>query len=710
MPNLLIELGTEELPVDALDVIYSDLANKTQEALKSNRLAHGKVAVEATPRRIALYIEGLANRQEDQDLEFSGPSFEKAYDATGNPTPALQGFLKGKGASLKDLIIKETPKGKYVVVKKNEKGQPLTAVLPSLLAGIFTSLAFPKMMRWPASPELQRGEEKSNFRFPRPIRWVVALLDKKVLAFRIAELKSGNRSFGHRFLAPKSFSIPSADWDTYTKILKRNHVILALEERKNLIRKGLKSFRQNEFDEDLVHFTASLVEEPFLMQGGFSKSYLELPSEVLASCMKKNQKIFACYDSKGKLLNRFVAILNGKRKGLSGIRAGYENVLDSRLKDAKYFYNADTKEPLEKKLNLLEQVTYLGKLGNMKEKTARVQSLSFKLGQWTKSCDPDDAARAAHLSKIDLMTHLVYEFPDLQGIVGGNYAAASGEKQEVAKAISTQYLPKTLSENFESLREKMNELGAVIGIADRFDHLVGAIGTGVQFSGSQDPFGLRRAAGAIAKIIRAFKLRFSLRECIEKSMGLYENRLNVSAGEITQKLIKILEERIEFELQIKSGTRHQEILAAVVKSNFDDIADVFNRYEILSTLYEKDKDTFLKAAKVVERTSNILKGAKAASHIDSELLKEKSEKKLYELLEARSAEVSEHVKKKEYEKATSKFGEIFYNPINEFFEQVMVNVEDQAIRSNRQALMSRINRLYTEHLADLSVLSKLDQG
>lgn len=700
--NLLVELGTEELPEGVLDVVYNALKPKAEECFRKARLTFSQVKVEATPRRIALYIEGLPARQEDELLELSGPSQEKAYNPDGTPTQALEGFLRGKGASLKDVQLKDTPKGKFVAVSKKNIGKPTVSVISEILQEIFSSMTFPKNMRW----------EKTNFRFPRPVRWVAAILDKKTLNFSFASLKASNKTFGHRFLAPKQFVIPSADWNVYQKLLRKAHVILELEERKKLIAKELQvKFKQKSFDADLLHTAANLVEEPFLLEGGFAKEFLELPKEVLASCMKKNQKIFACVGSDGKLTGKFAAVLNGKRGGLNEIRKGYENVLISRLTDARYFYKADTKEPLEKKLHLLEQVTYLGKLGNMLQKTERMEKLGARLAEFTRGrVNSDDAKRAARLSKIDLMTHLVYEFPDLQGIVGRQYALASKEKTEVAQAIGTQYLPKNLTQDFKEVREEFSELGALLGLVDRLDLLVGAFGTGIIPTGSQDPYALRRAGGSAVKLLRAFPFHLSLTKVIEVSASLYGSALTVPVKELTEKLMRFFEERLVFELQVKNGTREHEILQAVIRSRFDDLSDVYERYDRLMTLYQKEPEFFIKTAKVIERTANITKGVKEVPGINPALLTETTEKALFEALEHHEGALKGLVEERNYEKATRVFGAAFHGPLNAFFEQVMVNVEDTKIRANRQALMRQINRLYSERVADLSVLSRLDQG
>ncbi len=702
MSNLLVEIGTEELPLSSLDLIYSDLKIAGKEVFETHRLAFKDIFVEATPRRIAFFVEDLALRQEDRELEWSGPSHEKSYDAQGNPTPALEGFLKSKGVTLKDVQIKETPKGRFVVARKKEKGKTAREILPQILVSIFTSLPFPKTMRWDAS----------GFRFPRPIRWVVALLDRQVIPFQLADVKSSRQSFGHRFLSPKPFTVPKADWGVYKTLLKKAHVVLSLAQREDVIRKGLYQFSPKNFDEDLVHTTAQLAEDPFLIRASFSSTYLDLPSEVLASCMKKNQKIFACYDAKGHLISRFVGVLNGKRRGLAKIREDYENVLESRLRDARYFYELDTKKPLEEKLTRLEQLVYLGKLGTMREKAQRLEAVAEIFASLVGRDDlKESLKRAARLCKMDLMTQMVYEFPDLQGIMGREYALELGEKEDVALAIGTQYLPKNLTENFDHLKKQMIPLGALLGLIDRLDLLVGAFGTGLEPTGSQDPFALRRAGGIFVKLVRAFGFHFSLSEAVDASVSLYGKILDRPREELKKRLNRFFQDRMAFEFQVEPGSRAYEILQAVWRSQFDDLADVFKRFEVLKRMSEEDPKAFLKAAKVVERTANILKGAKGEiPAVRKEFFQEPLEGELYRLVEEKSAEISQALQRRDYEKATLRFGQIFYEPLHKFFDKVMVNVEDSQIRANRQALMKQIYNLYAERLADLSVLSRMDEG
>lgn len=698
MSDLLVELGTEELPQSALDLIYRELADRAKRVLDENRIACGVISVDATPRRVVLFVRNVAEKQADQNLELSGPIYDKAFDENEKPTKAMLGFLKAKGATLKDVTFKETPKGKFVLVKKTEKGKVVSKIIGELIAEILMSVPFPKMMKWDAS----------GLRFPRPIRWLMVLLGKETIKCNLADVTSEAKSYGHRFLSPKSFKWNTADLKAFQKELKKHHVILRVEDREALIRKGLQGrFGQKQVDEELIRTNAQLTEEPFLLGGTFSKEYLELPSEVLASCMKKNQKIFALYDSRGKLINKFCAVLNGKRKGPVRIRADYEDVLESRLKDARYFYVADTKESLESKLPSIEQITYLGKLGTMRDKTERMEKLAEKFVEFIGQPRlAEDLKRVARLSKIDLMTQLVFEMPDLQGIVGRDYALESGENEEVAKAIGTQYLPKNLSESHKELAKQMTPLGALFGILDRVDLLVGAFGTGIEPSGSQDPFALRRAGGSVIKLIRAFGFNFSLEELADASFDIYGD---IVSRDGRAKLFKFFAERAAFELGIKPGTRESEIFNAVWNASHENLADVFNRFEVLVKLSDKSSKQFKQACKVVERTANILKGAGSEiPSLDQGLLQEPLERKLYDVMESKQDEVRDHLAKRDYEKATLVFGDSFFTPLNDFFDKVMVNCDDLAVRRNRHALMKEINRLYTEQLADLSLLSRMD--
>lgn len=700
--SALIEIGVEELPVGCQHIFYSQGAENLQRLLEKYRLDFKEVLVEATPRRLAFFIQDLGPKQREERTVILGPAYDKAYESEDKPSPALEGFLKAQRASLRDVVIKENPRGRYVAVEKVQKGESLTKLLPKIVSELLASFSFPKMMRW----------EKTGFRFPRPLRWLVVLYGSKLISFSLAGIRTGRLSYGHRFLGSPTFSIPKADWSDYRKRLRSHHVILSRAEREEMIKKGLiRKFHQKDFDPDLVREAAQLVEEPFLIQGKFSGTYRDLPEEVLATCMKKYQKIFSCRDERGNLMNRFVAVMNGRRGGVGQIQHDYENVLESRLRDAQYFYEEDTKEPLEKKVVRLKELVFLGRLGNMEERVKRLEALAGHLAHLSGHAELEKSLkRIAFLSKADLVTQMVGEFPELQGIMGREYAREAGEPAEVARAIGEQYLPRNLAEDSASLSKRISLLGALFGIADRLDLLVGAFAIRLNPSGSEDPYALRRAGGILVKLIGGFGFQFLLRKLIEESYSGFKVKLDLSLEELTTKLIEFLKERMIFELQVKAGTRPYEILLGVMKSSFEELNDVFKRFGILSELSAKQPQVFFKTSKVVERTSNILKGVKGDLHsVNPSLFQEPLEKELFGLLEKRGPELRDSIKKRDYQSATRLYGEVFFDPLHHFFDRVMVNVEDDSVRKNRQAMMKEINNLYTEKVADLSFLTQVKE-
>ncbi len=703
IPSALIEIGTEELPVGTLDVFYAQAPANLRSILTRYRLEFKSLRIEATSRRLAFFIEELNPKQREDKTTLLGPAHEKAYDTEGKPTPALEGFLKSRAASLRDIQIKETPRGRYVAVEKIEKGEATAKILPRLGPELLSSFSFPKMMRW----------EPSGFRFPRPIRWIAALYGRNVIPFSVAGVKAGRLTRGHRFISDRAIPLKAADWKDYEKRLRSGHVILSREAREKMIARDLKKkFHQKYFDSNLVRETAHLVEEPFLFQAKFSGTYRDLPEEVLATCMKKYQKIFACRDPKGNLLNRFVAVLNGRRSGLDQIQHDYENVLESRLRDAQYFYEEDTKQPLEKKVLRLKELVFLGRLGTVEDRVKRLQELASDAAHLSGHPDWEgNLKRVALLSKTDLVSHMVGEFPELQGVMGREFAEEAGEPSEIVRAIGEQYLPKNLAEDYETVRKKLSPLGALFGIIDRLDLLVGAFGIHLGPTGSEDPYALRRAGGVLVKLVRSFSFRFPLGKLIEKSYDAFQVKLDLSRDEAVSRLKEFLKDRVVFELQAKGGTRPYEILQGVMKSSFDDLTDVFERTEILSGLFARNPKVFFKTSKVIERTSNILKGVKESlNSVDPGLFQEPLEKKLFELLREKGPALEGSLEKKDYETVTRLYGETFFDPLHEFFDGVMVNVEDAPLRRNRQALMKQINALYTEKVADLSLLTEVRES
>ncbi|MDD5084625.1 MAG: glycine--tRNA ligase subunit beta [Candidatus Omnitrophica bacterium] len=719
--NFLLEIGTEELPVDALDVLRGHFTARLEAALKEARLAFGSTKLELTPRRVVFFIDGLSLCQEDEALEVTGPPKDKAYDSSGKPTEALLGFLRAKQLKEKDIFIRESRGTKCVAAKIVRGGKPAEEILPEIILRVLQSLPFPKLMRW----------DNSGFRFPRPVRWCLAILGNKSLALSLGGVKAKSETHGHRFLSNKTMSVKGANWEKFKTILRKNHVVLDCEERKALIRKGLtQKEKSSPPDEGLIHVASLLVEEPFLIEGTFKKEYLKLPEEILYTAMKKYQRIFAVYDSNGKVLDRFIAVINGKRKDLARLKLDYERVLESRLADAQFFYHEDTRSSLDSKRDRLKDLVFMKKLGTFLEKEERLVRLAEYAVSHRESslglneAEKDYLRRAARLSKNDLTTQMVFEFPELQGVMGREYACYDKEPLEVARAISEHYLPKSLTEDYRHLAKSISRAGAVLGVIDRLDTLVGTFAIGLEPTGSQDPFALRRAGGTLVKLIRAFNLRFPYISWTNKLLELYGIKGDAEVILFSKKrgttLSDFIEDRISAELQVKAGTREYEILQGVTKykgvgeRKHSDIANVFYRYEILCEMFRNRKVIFERAFKVVERTKNIIRGSSFENYADilkppdPNLFSTSEEKKLYELLTEVKPKLKALIKDERYEEVVKLYGDTFYEPIHVFFDKVLVNVEDKAVKNNRLNLMANISDLFVNDVADLSEMTNMD--
>ncbi len=681
--NLLFEIGVEEIPSDYLLPACASIERRAPQLLGACGYAYDELEVYSTPRRFVIFVGNLT-KQADAVEERLGPGKIQSYQ-DGRPAPALIGFLKSTGKKETDIIWKETPKGERAAVLLQKEVKPIRHFFETLPAEI----EFPKLMHW----------ERTRYKFTRPIRWTFAILGSKIQSYQIGALKSGHFSYGHRFLSNRQIPVKSADLAAYEKLLLGHHVMLRHDARVQKIRAFLQSAHNT--DEALIHKAADLVEEPFPVKGTFKKEYLSLPEDVLSTCMRHHQKIFACYDAGGKLSDQFIAVINGKKVNPGVIAKNYENVLESRLEDAKFFFNEDTKTKLEAKVPKLREMIFLGKLGSYFDKVERLQKLVEYIGKGTK--DVREVIRAAYLSKADLITRLVYEFPELQGVAGSEYAKHDGESESVSRAIREHYYPLNLSESYEALLKKLHPASVLVSLADRTDLLVGAIGIGIEPSGSKDPYALRRAMGGIVKLIRAFRISISFSGLIHTSAKLYGNHLKLKSSEILSKLTPFLEERIAFELDLKVGTKPHEIFRAVFASEPDDLANVYERFGFLMDLHQKNPSEFQRACKIVERTGNILKGigTDVNSNIDQSLLLAEEEKELYKIVCEKESLITQLLSEKKYGLASGEYSRSFYEPVHKFFDKVMVNDKDQKIRANRQALVKKINRLYTEKLANL---------
>ena len=690
--SLLFEIGVEEIPAGYFAAAEASILAKAPALLAECGWQFGHLSIASTPRRLVIHAEDFRPLviQEEEKL---GPMKDQAYQ-DGKPTPALIGFLKSVNLNESDSFLKQTQRGERVCVKVRKERKPLRHFFETLP----TQIEFPKMMRW----------EEGRFSFTRPIRWTFAFVGNQLQKYKIAGVLSAPFTYGHRFLSPGKIKVTNSDFKTFQKLLAKYHVLLNAEGRIQKIKTFLKPF--NNHNEELIRIVAYLVEEPFPVQGSFLESYLKLPEGVLTTCMSKNQKIFACYDSNGKLRNHFLAVINGPRKNIKQIAKNYESVLTSRLKDAQFFFDEDRKTSLESKVAKLKEMIFLGSLGSYYDKTKRLEHLVEFLGR-EATCSAEVihcAKRAAHLAKADLTAHLVYEFPELQGTAGFEYARLEGEEKSTAEAIRGHYLPSNLSEDFRELKKRVNLEGALVGLCDRLDLLVGAAGLGIELSGSQDPYALRRAAGGIVKLLRAHPLKCSLSRWIHSAYEQYGKLISKPEREIVSQLTPFFRERIIFELQLKAGSKELELLQGIFASGFDDIANIYQRFDQL--VKEINHPSFIQACKVMERTGNILKSVKEKinDHIEPSLFQDALEHRLFELLQQEQASMNKLVSEKRYGAAVRRYGDIFYRPVHDFFDRVLVNAEDAKIRMNRQSLVRKINALCANQIADLSYVTNLD--
>jgi len=680
MKDFLLEINAEELPTSYVRPALDKLKAAFIEKLASERISHGDINAYGTASALVCYIKDVQPKQEDLCQEISGPPKRIAFDETGNLTPQGIGFAKNQDADVKDLKIKSTPKGEYVFIVKKIKTRPAKEVLQALIPEIIKSISFPKTMKW----------DDSGVRFARPIESILALLDKESIKIKMGNIPGGTA---------KGLSASA-----YFKKLQKS-CILDQDKRKleieNMIRLAQKKLGLDEcIDKNLLEETNFLVRSPVLMVGDFDKKFLAVPRDVLAASMSKHQRIFTL-SKDGKLVNKFIAILDGKGRDIARMKKVYGNILEARLKDSLFFYNEDIKKPLTDLTPKLKDLIFHRDLGNMFEKIQRLEELSLFISEKLNidTAKKKDIKRAAYLSKSDLVTQMVGEFPSLQGAMGMEYSLKSMEKESVAIAIKEHYLPKGLDGNLPETIE-----GAVLAISDRMDNIVGLLGSGIEPKGSFDPFGIRRNSQGLIQIINYKSLRLEITGVIRKAIEMYKGKLKVVPEELEKKVINYIKERLE---SLAPDTRPMELKQAVLRSSCEDIVDVFKRVGALSEI--SAEKYFLKAAKVCERTSNILKGAKGEKigQVSEGLLKEDLEKEVWKAYSANSGIIKDLIKKEKYKEATRAYGEAFFEVLHKFFDNVLVNAEDKDLRQNRLAMMQAINKLYTNDVADLAMLPQI---
>ncbi len=686
MAELLFEVGTEEIPSSYLPKAVEEMKTILAAEFKNNRINYKEIKALATPRRLVLAATGVSPTQEKRMIEIIGPAKHIAFDEKGQPTKAALGFARGQGVPVEQLEVVKKEKGEYVCARKVEEGAETFTLLPAILARVISSLSFPKSMRW----------MDLDIYFARPIHWILALFDGQVIPFQIGNISSGNLSRGHRFMAPGSFQVK--DLGDYLRKLKNSFVIVNPEERKEMIlaeaNKAASEVSGNLLrDEELLETVNYLVEYPVAIRGSFATEFLSLPREVLISVMQDHQRYFPVVDAQGNLLPYFIAVSNTKPKDPGVVARGNERVLRARLADARFFFEEDQKISLAQRLEGLKKVVYHSKLGTSYEKVMRICRLADFLAEQVAPDLKEIIHRAALLCKGDLITGMVGEFPHLQGIMGGIYAKLAGEKEEVALAISEHYLPQTAGGPLPK-----SAAGAILSIADKLDTIVGCFGVGLIPTGTADPYALRRQTIGIINIILDKNYSLSLSALIDQCLVLLAEKIEQPPQTVKAEVLEFFKGRVQNILLMKELA--PDVVEAALAAGFDDLVDLQARAQALHE-FKKVPD-FESLAIAFKRVVNISSGY-GPGKVDREKFEHPREHALFEAYQIRKVKAEEKILQKDYPNALRELA-MLRQPVDEFFDSVLVMVDNEVIKANRLALLANISQLFFR-IGDFSRIS-----
>ena len=713
MEKLLFEIGTEEIPAKFMPGILKQLKELAAAKMQELRIPFEDITVYGTPRRMAFIAGGVAETQADVVVEAKGPSVKIAY-VSGAPSKAAQGFARGQGVDVKDLVVRDN----YVYAVKHLAGQPVVELLPGLLMDILTSLSFPKTMRW----------ADYEFRFVRPIRWMVALFGDQIIPVEICGVKSGKFSMGHRFMQQSlkaaaesqgllsaalskvgnkvysalagvkgAVEIPSAG--DYKKVMYDNFVMVDQDERRALILQQIKDLAaQNggeaEINADLLEEVNYLVEWPTALCGKFEEKFLSLPKECIITPMREHQRYFPVLDEDGNLLNKFITVRNGGSEHLDIVTHGNERVLRARLSDAEFFFNEDRATKLEDRLEKLKTVSFQEGLGNMYDKSERLVKMAEMLRFAINTpVDEEELRRCALLCKTDLVTGMVIEFTELQGVMGREYALLDGEKPEVATGIFEHYLPRFAG---DALPE--TTIGRIVGIGDKLDNICATFSRGLAPTGSQDPYALRRQALGVINILLDANYHISLAKIIAGTLYLLDIKPE-ETGKLVPQIMEFFKQRLR-NLLMDQGIRYDVIDAVFADKRNDDMVDLAVRCKALAAYVEAGNAEPL--VQVSVRVSNLCKKIEKEVAISGALFKDESENKLHEVVAAVSKEIIPEIVLYDYA-AVLKAGERVIEPVNTFFDNVMVMDEDENVKNNRLAMLEEVRGIVNA-VGDLSLL------
>lgn len=679
--HILFEIGVEELPARFIDNAEKELFKKTKDWLNDSRVAYEDIISFSTPRRLAVLIKNVDEKQLTITEEVRGPAMKIAKDESGDWSKAAIGFTKGQGMSPEDIFTREVKKIEYIFVEKTIEGKSTKEILPEFKE-IINSLHFQQTMRW--------GE--SSYKFARPIRWLVALADKEVIPFEIANVETNRETRGHRFLGKH---VQISDASEYESLLEENYCIPNPKKRENIIIEQLKELEiKNNFkiiiDPELLTEVRNLVEYPTAFYGSYAEHFLNLPSEVLITSMKEHQRYFPVVNEELELLPYFVSVRNGDDQAIENVAQGNEKVLRARLSDGEFFYAEDQKNEIDFYLKKMETVVYQEKIGTLAEKVNKVTAIAKEIGQLLEVdfTTAEKIGRAAEISKFDLMTDMVNEFPELQGVMGEKYALILGEDEEVAEAVKEHYLPVQAKDKLPK-----SQISTVVSIADKLDTVISSISVGLMPTGSQDPYSLRRQAIGVLRIMeeKAWDIR------VEELLAIVENVYNINEEKLKEEIKNFFKQRVQY-LFVQSGLE-QDIVQSVINKKLGNLAYTHNKAVILS--HKRNDDTFKPVQEALVRILN-LNTKDAADEINQALFVTDSEQALYDKCVAvkKSFQVNNIELKAEdaFEDLTS-----LVNFITDFFDNNMVMAEDEQIKGNRLSLVKNISNMIKEY-ADLTVI------
>ena len=684
--TVLFELGCEELPPKSLKILRDALKTEVETRLNTAGFTFDRIDAYAAPRRLALLINNITGEQPDRVEEKRGPAAISAFDAEGQPTKALQGFMRGAGISVDDLVRIDTPKGEWLVYRKTVQGQSLDSVLPIILKDALDALPIAKRMRTAAS----RTE------FVRPVQWVLLMKDSDVIDATILDFKSGNQTYGHRFHAPQAITLQHAN--DYLSSLHTAYVVADFDARQATISAQVKKLAdevnaQAIVPPALLDEVTALVEWPVALRATFEQRFLAVPQEALISTMQDNQKYFCLVDANGKLQPYFITVANIESKDPQQIIEGNEKVVRPRLSDAEFFFKQDQKQPLASRQEKLANMVFQAQLGTLWDKSERIATLAAQIAKLTNG-DEASAKQAALLAKCDLTSELVGEFPELQGIAGTYYAKLEGQSDEVANAIAEQYLPRFAGDKLPQTRT-----GVALALADRLDTLVGIFGIGQAPTGNKDPFSLRRAAIGILRLLIENKITLSLAELIQLAAQGYGDKLK-DIHKAQSDSLQFVQGR--YRAMYEDQGLSIDVIQAVQALDPASPLDFDSRVKAVSHFKTLPEAQALAAAN--KRVANILaKESNVSGEVDASLLTEQAEKDLYQALQAISPVVTPLLQARDYTPALTELAAL-RAPIDAFFENVMVMADDAAIKQNRLRLLAQLRALFIS-VADISVLN-----